>query len=210
VIEEDTEFVSRGEAFDDAYYDALAASPKVIAVGETGLDRFHVPKDEKTEDVMDTQKRIFLQHYRLAQKHNLPLVIHVRDAHNDMIELLKTLDAPIKGVIHCYTGNWTYAKEYLDLGLYLGFTGVITFPPKKTDPQHQIDLLNVLEHIPLDRMVVETDSPYLAPQAYRGKRAEPWMVEETVKKIAEIRGMKESDLAGHVAKNTKQLFQKMK
>lgn len=214
VIEEDTEFLSRGEDFDAAFYDQLAASSKVIAIGETGLDRFHVPKNEKTEDVMETQKRIFLEHYALAQKHDLPLVIHVREAHEDMISLLKfktqNTTSKIQGVIHCYTGNWEYAQEYLDFGLYLGFTGVVTFPPKKTDPKPQLELLEVLEKMPIERMVVETDSPYLAPQAYRGKRSEPWMVEETIKKIAEIRGMKESDLAERIAENTKQLFQRMR
>ena len=206
VVEEHTEFMSRGEVFDEAYYDKLAASPKVIAIGETGLDRFHVPKNEKTEDVMETQKHIFLQHDRLARKYDLPLVIHVRDAHDDMIELLKVKvkneKLKVRGVIHCYTGNWEQAKEYLDLGLHLGFTGVVTFPPKKTDPKPQHDLLEVLEKMPLDRMVVETDSPYLAPQAYRGKRAEPWMVEEVIKKIAEIRGLRHRHQGAQISATT--------
>ena len=108
--------------------------------------------------------------------------------------------------MHCFTGNWEQAQKYLKLGLYLGFTGVVTFPPKKTNPQQQIDLLEVLERAPLDRIVVETDSPYLAPQICRGKRCEPWMVEEVVKKLAEIRKMEYKEVEDQVAKNTLALF----
>ena len=109
-------------------------------------------------------------------------------------------------VIHCYTGNWHYAQKYLALGLNLGFTGVITFAPKKTDPQTQLDLLEVVKNIPEERMLVETDSPYLAPQAYRGKRCEPWMVEEVVKKIAEIKGLSLTEVEAITTQNAKNLF----
>jgi TatD DNase family protein len=214
IVEESTEFMAKGEDFDEAYYEELVQSPKVIAIGETGLDRFHVPKDVSTEEVMERQKHIFLQHYHFAKKHDLPLVIHVRDAHEDMLALLraevKSDGSKVRGVIHCYTGNWEYAEEYLDLGLYLGFTGVITFPPKKTDPQPQHDLFEVIEKIPIERMLVETDSPYLAPQSYRGKRAEPWMVEEVIKKIAEIKGVAVEDAEEAIYSNTKQLFDRTK
>lgn len=209
VVEEDTAFTSRGESFDEADYDLLAASPKVIAVGETGLDRYHVPKDTATEDVMRTQKDIFFAHCRFARKHDLPLVIHVRDAHEDMIALLRSMDRPPQGVIHCYSGNWAFAEAYLDLGLYLGFTGTITFPPKKTDPAPQEALREVLARMPEDRMLVETDSPFLAPQAYRGKRAEPWMVEDVLKKIADIRDVDLARAKKRITQNSLDLFQKI-
>ena len=107
---------------------------------------------------------------------------------------------------------WKYwsSKKYLDFGFYLGFTGVITFPIKKTDPKPQEELLEVVKTVPLDRILVETDSPYLAAQAYRGKRAEPWMVEECIKKIAEIRGLTMKEVEEITTKNALTLFDKIK
>ncbi|PIR03207.1 MAG: hypothetical protein COV60_01595, partial [Candidatus Magasanikbacteria bacterium CG11_big_fil_rev_8_21_14_0_20_43_7] len=201
VKEEADEFVARGEQFDYEYYKSLAVHPKVIAIGETGLDRFHIPKNIDPEIVMRTQTETFLQHVRLAREVGKPLSVHVRDAHDDMQSILSEVkdlsqakdanyqnnlrEAPIfpskpaclpavqdkfSGVIHCYTGNWDYAQEYLKAGFYLGFTGVITYPPKKTDPNPQTWLNEVVEKVPLDRIVVETDSPYLAPHVIRGQR----------------------------------------
>ena len=141
------------------------------------------------QKVFDDQWALFLKHVELAQEFDLPVVIHVRDAHDEMIKRLKSLDKSIRAVVHCYTGNWEYAQEYLDLGFYLGFTGVVTFPPKKTNPQPQLELNQVVEHIPLDKILVETDAPFLAPQAYRGEQCEPWMTEEVVKHIANVRGL---------------------
>ena len=112
----------------------------------------------------------------------------------------------IRGTIHCYTGNWHYAQKYLALGLHLGFTGVITFPPRKTDPQTQLSLLEVVANCPLNRMLLETDAPYLAPQAYRGERSEPWMIEEVVKKIAEIKRISVTEVADQTTNNAKNLF----
>ena len=88
--------------------------------------------------------------------------IHVRNAYNELLEIVK--QNPVKGVIHCYTGNWEMAQKFLDLGFYLGFNGIVTFPPKKTDPQPQYDVLEVVKKCPIDRILIETDSPYLAPQ----------------------------------------------
>ena len=111
----------------------------------------------------------------------------------------------IKGVVHCYSGNWRLAQGFLDLGLYLGFTGVITFPPRKTNPQSTLDLLEVVKNAPLDRILIETDSPYLAPQAYRGQRAEPWMAIENLRKIAEIKGLDMAEVTEAVLNNTKKI-----
>lgn len=116
----------------------------------------------------------------------------------------------IDGVIHCFTGNWTQAQKFLDLGLYLGFTSVITFPPRKTNPEATISLLEVVKNCPLDRILTETDAPYLAPQKYRGERCEPWMVEEVVKKIAEVKGETEEAIEKAVLENTLRLFIKIK
>lgn len=213
VEEEGTSFISRGELFDMAYYDTLAMHPKVIAVGETGLDKYHIPKDSSVEEILATQTNIFLQHVALAHKYHLPLVMHVRDAHAEMIALLqqtKQTFPNITGVIHCFTGNWEQAKAYLEMGLYLGFTGVITFSPKKTDPLPQEELLNVVKQIPINRMLVETDAPYLAPQAYRGKRTEPWMVKEVIHKIAIEKGLSYDAVKDATIANAKTLFSKIR
>ncbi len=207
VKEEDTSFTARGEVFDFDFYDKLvSSSKKVIAIGETGLDKFHIPKDITEEEVFSHQKETFLQHYKLALKHDLPLVIHVRDAHEEMIELLQTLSSPIKGTIHCFSGNWGHAQQYLDMGLHLGFTGIITFPAKKTTPKPQLELLEVVKNIPEDNILIETDAPYLAPQAYRGKRCEPWMVAECAKKIAEVKGLSYKEVEEQTTNNAKKLF----
>ena len=210
VDEGEVVFKTREESFDYEEYKKLALDPKTIAIGECGLELYHLPADVDRKLILQRQEEVFLAQSQLAKECGLPMVIHVRDAHPEMIALLKNIPEGVRGVVHCYTGNWEYAKQYLDLGLYLGFTGVITFPPKKTDPQPQIDLLEVIRNCPLEKMLVETDSPYLAPQAYRGERCEPWMVEEVVKKIAEIKGLSARDIEEIVLKNAKTLFTKIK
>lgn len=199
-------FVSRAETFDYEYYKKLAQSKKVVGIGECGLELFHFPKGYTKEEVLARQKEAFLLQYKLAQEMNLAISIHVREAHDEMIEILKTLPHPIRAVVHCFTSNWKHAQEYLKMGLYLGFTGVITFPPKKSNPQIQLDLLEVVKNIPVDRMVIETDAPYLAPNAYRGKRCEPWMVVEVNKKIAEVKNMGLEEVAKHTHENAAKLF----
>lgn len=210
VVEETTEFMARGEEFDEDFYNELAKHPKVIGIGETGLDRFHVPKDVQTEAVMQKQKEVFLGHYRVAQQNYLPLVIHVREAHEDMIALLQTLpearEGRLSGTVHCFSGNQTQAEAYLSFGLFLGFTGIVTFPPKKTDPGRQETLNEVVKKAPLDRIVVETDAPYLAPDIIRGKRNEPVYVEEVVKRFAEVRGISYQEMENRIEENTRRLF----
>jgi len=206
---EEVSFTSRAEVFDHAAYAVLAQDPKTIAIGECGLELYHLPKNVDREKLLQTQKETFLAQYNLAQEYNLPLVIHVRDAHSEMISLLKTLLAPINGVVHCYTGNWTEAQEYLALGLHIGFTGVVTFPPKKTDPKPQEELLEVVRNVPPDRILIETDAPYLAPQAYRGERCEPWMVREVAKKLATERNMTVEEVIAVTTANAKRLFTTM-
>lgn len=210
VDEEETKFTSREEKFDYEQYKKLASHPKVIGIGECGLELFHLPKDANKEEILAKQREGFLLQYKLAKELDLPLVIHVRDAHLEMIELLKSLKAPIKGVVHCYTGNWQYAEQYLDLGLCFGFTGVITFPAKKTNPKPQEEILEVVANLPMDKILIETDAPYLAPQAYRGTRCEPWMVVEVAKKIAEIKKMGLEEVVWITEENTRRLFSKIK
>lgn len=206
VDEAEAGFNSRQETFDYEYYKQLAQNKKVVAIGECGLELFHLSEGFTQEEVLKKQTETFLLQYKLAQEMDLALVIHVRDAQDQMIEVLKNLPHPIRGVIHCYTSNWTHAQEYLKMEMCLGFTGVITFPPKKSNPQIQLDLLEVVKNVPLDCMVIETDSPYLAPNAYRGKRCEPWMVYEVAKKIAEIKNMGVEEVEKITTENAKRLF----
>ncbi len=207
VDEEESSFQSREEDFDDAYYEALyQSSKKIIGVGETGLDLFHLPTDVPVEEVLEKQKKVFLAHVAFAMRHDLPLVVHCREAHDHMIEVLRGLDKKPRGTIHCYTSDWAHAKQYLEMGFYVGFTGVITFPPKKSNPKLQEDLLDVVKKAPLDRILLETDSPYLTPNIRRGKRNEPWLVEEVAKKIAELRNMSYEEVVTQTTKNAKELF----
>ena len=211
IDEEESSFLSREEEFDYEYYKQLGQSKKVIAVGECGLDLYRMPEGRTREEVLEKQKKTFVLQYKLAQELHVALVIHVREAHPEMIELLKSLmlehkQEQVRGTVHCYTGNWEFAQQYLALGLHIGFTGVITFPPKKSNPQSQTDLLEAVKNIPLERIVVETDAPYLAPIPYRGQRCEPPMVEHTIRKIAELKNISFADTEQATTENAKRLF----
>ena len=208
VDEEETSFLSREENFDYEYYKKLALHPKTIAVGECGLDLYRIPEGLTAEKMLPRQKEVFLQHIKLAQECNLPMVIHCRNAHQYLIEILLT--EKVTGTIHCYTSNWANAEQYLKMGFYIGFTGVITFPQLTANPQAQADLLEVVKRMPLDRILLETDCPYLSPLPYRGKRGEPWMIEETAKKIAELRGISLAEVLEATTANARRLFTKMK
>ncbi len=211
IDEEESSFLSREEDFDYDYYKQLGQSKKVIAVGECGLDLYRMPEGRTREEVLEKQKKTFALQFKLAQELGVVLVIHVREAHAEMIELLKSLMQEhsmlsVQGTVHCYTGNWKFAEQYLSLGLHIGFTGVITFPPKKSDPQIQADLLEAVKNIPLEKIVVETDAPYLAPIPFRGRRCEPPMVEHTIRKIAELKHVSFEDAKRATTDNALKLF----
>ena len=153
-------------------------NPKLIAVGEMGLDYHEAPQ------TIDNQKQLFQKQLEIAHKLNKPVMIHTRDAEEDTIRILKEAHQKgwlkNSGVVHCFTGSLNLAKAVLDLGLYISASGVITF--KKAD-----ELRNVFEQIPLDRLLVETDAPWLAPTPYRGKQNQPLYVQKTLEKLAEIK-----------------------
>ena len=183
-------------ANDDAFDEIkkLSAHPKVIAIGETGLDYYyeHTPQD--------IQKSVFRKHIQIARELNLPLTIHTREAQNDTLDILAEEGVrDIGGVLHCFSGSYEMARKCLDMGLYLSFTGVITFP--KATNIHEI-----VKKIPIEKMLVETDCPYLAPEPHRGKRNEPAFVMETAKRIAEIKGVSVDDVARITTLNAKELF----
>lgn len=173
--------------------DKLAAQPEVKAVGETGLDYFyeHSPRREQEEG--------FRRQCMLAKRLNKPIVIHVRDAHDDCAAVLKD-EAVSGGMIHCFTGNKDDAKRYLDLGFFLSISGVVTY--KKTEA-----LQEAVKYAPLERLMVETDSPYLAPAPHRGQWPnEPRWVGHTASKIAELHGRNVDEVALVCAHNSVKLF----
>ncbi len=182
------EFRSKGEIFDEEkYQELLGKSNKIVAIGEIGLDYYHINTEtgETEEDIKKLQKEVFTRQLNLAKKNNLPVIIHCREAHADLCEILENFyikNKPNKdwGVIHCFSGDYKMASKYFALGLKISFTGLITFN-KSWD--------EVIAKAPLDRIMIETDSPYLSPLPFRGQRNEPLYVKKVAEKIAQIKGM---------------------
>jgi TatD DNase family protein len=173
----------------------MIGQPGPVAIGETGLDRYwhRTPFPE--------QQEWFGRHLELAFECNLPIVIHCRDCQNDIIQQLRRLGRPVRGVMHSFTGSWHDAEVYLELGLHLSFAGMITFNNKNLDA-----LRDVAGRMPLDRLLVETDSPYLTPHPFRGKMNEPARVALTAAKIAEIRDLPPAELREISTRNARGLF----
>lgn len=182
---------------DDGVIDRLVHythHPKVVGLGETGLDYYY----EKSPK--DLQKKCFAMHLCASQKLNLPVVIHTRDADQDTIDLVKAHPGAT-GVFHCFSGDLSLARQALDLGYYISFSGIITF--KKA-----ASLRNVVAFVPFDRLLVETDSPYLAPEPYRGKSNEPAYTHFVAQRVAEIKQTSLSEVARHTTANYFHLFSK--
>jgi TatD DNase family protein len=173
----------------------LIGRPGVVAVGETGLDRYW------NDTPFAEQQAWFDRHLALAHDHDLPIVIHSRDCQVDIIQQLKQLGRPVRGVMHSFTGSWDEAEVYLALGLHLSFAGMITFANKALDA-----LRDVAARIPLDRLLVETDSPYLTPHPFRGKLNEPARTALNAAKLAEIRNLGLPELAAISTANARALF----
>lgn len=184
-------FVSRGEIFDKNIYREFLKDSKVIAIGECGLDYFHME-----ENSLEKQKKAFIKQIELANETRKPLMLHVRNAYADTLKILKEY-AKVKGVVHFFTGNMQEAQSFLDFGFMLSFSGVLTFT-------HNYD--EVVKNVPLNMILTDTDSPYVAPVPYRGKRNEPSYVKEIVKKIAEIKNLSEEEVAEAIITNAKNLF----
>jgi TatD DNase family protein len=192
-------FMTRAEVFNKDAYRELLIDPKVAALGECGLDYFHLK-----EESIEKQKQALIAQIELANEVGKPLVLHVRndpknknvDAYKDSLELLKKY-AKVKGDVHFFVGDWQIAKSFLDFGFTLSFTGVITFT-------HDYD--EVIKNTPLDMIMSETDAPYVAPVPYRGRRNEPIYVKEIVKRIAEIKNLPEKEVAKAIIANAKRVF----
>jgi TatD DNase family protein len=176
----------------------LSAHPKCVAIGEAGLDYYYKDKSPR-----NAQRRGFLAHIAAARETGLPLVIHSRDADEDMGDILESemKSGSFTAVLHCFTGGERLARRALDLGLYLSFSGVITFKPSEA-------LRAIAAWVPEDRMLVETDSPYLAPIPYRGKRNEPAYVAETAAVLAATRGVTKEQIAAQTTANFFRLYAK--
>ena len=176
-----------------ARYRAMAKEPEVVAIGEFGLDYFRMLSPR------DVQRAVFVAHLELARACNLPCIIHVRDSHDDVIELLRVYGQGLRGVFHCFSGGIAQAEECLEFeGFMLSFAGPLT--------RQGNALPDVARIAPLERVLVETDSPYLVPQPLRAKRNEPLFVKQVAEKLAEIRGMTFEEIARVTAANAIRLF----
>jgi TatD DNase family protein len=190
-------FTSRGEIFDFSAYNNLLRSSQVVGIGECGLDYYRL--EENTKKI---QEKAFMQQIELANKLNKPLMLHIRaskgtdDAYEDALAILKS-HAKVKGNSHFFAGSWEVAKQYLDFGITLSFTGVLTFT-------HDYD--EIVKNAPLDMLLSETDAPYVSPVPHRGKRNEPAFVVEVVRAIARIKGEDEDVVRTQLMSNAQRVF----
>lgn len=170
----------------------LAAHPRVVAIGETGLD-YHY-EQEKPEE----QQRRFRKHIEAARRCGKPLIVHTRAARADTLRLLRE-EGATSGVLHCFTEDWETAKAALDLGFYISFSGIVTFG-------NATELREVARRVPFDRLLIETDSPWLAPVPYRGKTNQPAYVVEVARAVASLRGISPEALGERTSENFRHLF----
>ena len=174
---------------------ALACHPRVVAIGETGLDYYRMARED-----VDWQRTRFRTHIRAAIQAGKPLIIHTRNAADDTLAIMKEENAQQSGgVMHCFTESWAVAEAALAMGFYISFSGIVTFKSAK-------DLKEVARHVPLERMLIETDSPYLAPMPHRGKRNEPSYVRHVAEEIANLRGIPLEQVAAATSRNFSDLF----
>jgi TatD DNase family protein len=171
---------------------ALAQDKKVVAIGETGLDYFRTTGDTSW------QRERFRQHIRASNQVNKPLIVHMRQANADTLEILREEKA-VAGVMHCFTENWETAQAALELGFYISLSGIVTF-------KNALDIQEVAKNIPLDRLLIETDSPYLAPIPFRGQSNEPAYVRYVAEFIAKLRGISLEEVAEQTTTNFFNLF----
>ena len=210
LVEQDVEYKENGEIvkykskpeeFDYDFYLNLAKNKKVVGIGECGLD-FHRIENQaseklKVKSLKEKQKEVFIKHLELAREVKKPIIIHCRDAHDDLLKILRLAVKPPSGVMHFFTGNLEQAKKYIELGFYISFSGVITFAKNYDE---------LVRQIPLEKIIIETDCPYVAPVPYRGKRNEPQYVKYVAQKITEIKGVSFEEVAEQTTKNARKLF----
>lgn len=172
----------------------FAMNEKVVAIGEIGLDYYYGGSEK------EVQKRVFEEQVKLALELNLPVIVHDREAHGDIFDIVKKYSSEgLKGVLHCYSGSPEMAEEYVKMGFYIGFTGVITFKNARKS-------IEVLERVPLERVLIETDCPYLAPIPFRGKRNDSGYLKYVVQKACETLNLEYDYFAQKTCTNAKTLF----
>lgn len=189
-------FASRGEIFNKEYYRELAKDPKCLGIGECGFDFYHI-----SAETYEVQEKAFRAQIELALELDKPLMLHMRsgngmNAYQECLKILKEYGAT-KGEAHFFAGSVEDAQSFIDQGFHISFTGVITFAKQYEE---------LIKAVPIERLLSETDSPYVAPVPYRGKRCEPTFVIEVVKKIAEIKGLGEEETAQILLQNSKNLW----
>lgn len=172
---------------------ALASHPRAVAVGESGLDTV------KNYSSLPNQKELFVRHLEVALDADKPIVIHCREAHAELYPILRA-HAPLRGVIHCFSGSWADAERYLGLNFYLSIAAPVTYPSAK-------DLQETVQRIPLDRLLVETDCPFLPPQKFRGQRNEPSYVRHAAEAIAALQGLPAREVMDATSRNARNLFE---
>lgn len=176
------------------YLEKMSEHKKVKAIGEIGLDYYY---DDVERDI---QKHWFYRQIELAEKVGLPIIVHDRDAHGDCMEILKSFDMKkIGGVMHCFSGSAEMASELVEMGMYIGFGGVVTFKNAKK-------VRKALETVPLDKILIETDCPYLAPEPHRGTRNNSELMHFTAEKIAEIKGVSKAEIEQATFENAMRLY----
>lgn len=188
------------EEWEEGLYEQLLQRPKVVGVGEIGLDYYHLWADneEQERDAKQQQRDVFIRQLDFARSHHKPVVVHCRDAYDDLLGVLRVEQRP-RMMIHTFLGNSDQAKAFLDLGCFLSFSGIVTF-------QKEDILANMIRTVPLDRFMIETDAPLLTPVPNRGKRNEPINVRDVAEKIAEIRGCTVETVISSTSKNTAEFF----
>lgn len=181
---------------DVEWLETLCKHPKVVGIGEIGLDYYW---DTSPKEV---QQQVFREQIRLARKLGLPIMIHNREAHEDVVRILKEEGAAeVGGIMHCFSGSWEIARMCLDMNFYISFAGPVTFKNARRPKE-------VLTKTPLDRILIETDCPYLTPHPYRGKRNEPGYVRYVAEAAAELKGMDLEEICNITTQNALQLFSK--
>lgn len=176
----------------------LAKQERVVAIGETGLDYYY------SKDNIKEQQGSFVHHINVANEQDKPLIVHTRDARADTIDILKQNQADkCSGVLHCFTENWEMAKAALDINFYISISGIVTF-------KNAVELQDVVRKIPLNRLLIETDSPYLAPVPFRGKQNQPAYVKHVAEYIAQLKGVSIEEVAATTTQNFKDLFSQAK
>jgi len=172
----------------------LSRQPRIIAWGEIGLD-FHYDHSPR-----DVQTRVFARQLELAEQRALPVIIHTREAETETLEILKEHQSGLRGILHCYSGTWNFAKACLEMDFLVSFSGMLTFPKAQ-------NVRDVASKVPLDRLLIETDAPYLAPVPHRGERNEPALVVETAKALALLKGVSLEEIANMTTENYQRFFQ---